>query len=121
MPGAAWARTGSGGFTLLIHRSRGPPSPSHGEGWFTSRLFATKSPAGSFHRKRSPFLPEEGWFGVAQNEIFCVGYQHGLDTCDDDSNDCGETRSSMWLRRRVCLFAGARPMSKHLYTLLRLR
>ena len=40
---------------------------------------AKDSPAGSFHRKRSPFLPEEGWFGVAQGEMFCVGYQHGLD------------------------------------------
>ena len=34
-------------------------------------LFATKSPAGSFHRKRSPFLPEEGRFAAMQN---CIGF-----------------------------------------------
>ena len=53
----------------LIHRSRGPPSPSTGKAGITSWLFAMKSPAGSFHRKRSPFLPEEGRFAAMQNCI----------------------------------------------------
>ena len=37
------------------------------------------------------------------------------------SNDCGETRRGAWLRRRVCLFAGARPVSKHYYITMWLR
>ena len=64
----------------LIHRSRGPPSPSTGKAGITSWLFATKSPAGSFHRKRSPFLPEEGRFAAAQDMNFCDGYCRFPDT-----------------------------------------
>ena len=85
---------------------------------------ATKSPAGSFHRKRSPFLPEEGWFGVTQDRALCAGCRHALDThgkCPTvlrgrghmlHRNDSEETRSSMWLRRRVGFFAESAPLEQ---------
>ena len=62
MPGAAWARTVFDRCTphLLLTQAAD----------ITAQQFVKNSPAGSFHRKRSPFLPEEGWFGVAQDKIF---------------------------------------------------
>ena len=52
--------------TPLLHPL---PSPLIGRLVSHRDLFATKSPAGSFHRKRSPFLPEEGRFAAMQNCI----------------------------------------------------
>ena len=92
---------------------------------------ATKSPAGSFHRKRSPFLPEEGWFLAWRREGFLrwlspwpgthEGCPYGVTPVIASKRLQGKTRSSIWLRRRVCFFAGARLVSKHYYIAMRLR